>query len=181
MDYIFISGIIGSLVLVTGAAWPEIRAVNHPMRSTKNWLFAIGGFIMFLFSIFNYLQWGPIFFVILETIVVISSILMMANTPDKIDTIVLSISNLCLIIWSLYLFEGYNTIFFILWLCWIWLGYAFKMWTFRRNLALTLWSFLIALFSYIESSWIFFWLNLFFTIFSAYYLFKWISKKKING
>ncbi len=171
MDYIFITGIVGSLVLVTGAAWPGLEA-KHPVKSVKNWLFAIGGLIMLLYAFFGYQQGGPIFFVILEIFVVIASILMMLNTSDKIDTPIIGISGLGLIIWSLYLFENYGTIIFILGLSGIGLGYAFKMGTIRRDFALTAGSALIAVFSYIEASWIFFWLNVFFAIFSAYYLAK---------
>lgn len=172
MNSIFLTGLVGSLVLVTGAAWPEIKNIKHPIKSLKNWLFAVGGFIMLLYAIFGYQQGGPIFFVILEILVAIASILMMLNTPDKIDTPILTISSLGLIIWSLYLFEGYHTVLFILGLCGIGLGYAFQMGTLRRSIALTFGSVLIALFSYIEASWIFFWLNVFFGIFSAYYIFK---------
>ena len=181
MNYIFLTGLVGSFVLVTGAAWPEIKDVKHPTKSLKNWLFAIGGFIMLLYAIFGYQQGGPIFFVILEILVAISSILMMLNTPDKVDTPILTISSLGLIIWSLYLFEGYNTMFFILGLCGIGLGYAFQMGTLRRSVALTLGSVLIALFSYIEASWIFFWLNVFFAIFSAYYVYKAIARQRAHA
>lgn len=181
MDYIFLTGLIGSLILVTGAAWPEAKDVQHPTKSLKNWLFAIGGFIMLLYAIFNFQQGGPIFFVILEILVVISSILMMLNTPDKVDTAILTTSSLGLIIWSLYLFEGYNTVIFILGLCGIGLGYAFQMGTLRRNIALTLGSGLIALFSYMEASWIFFWLNVFFAIFSAYYLYKGLARQRAHA
>lgn len=181
MDYIFIIGLIGSLILVMGSAWPESKNTKHPTKSLKNWFFAIGGFIMLLYAIFNYQQGGPIFFAILQTFIVITSILMMLNTPDKIDTPIITMSGLGLIIWSFYLFEGYNTVFFILGLCGIGLGYAFQMGTLRQNIALTLGSALIALFSYIEASWIFFWLNVFFAIFSAYYLYKGLSRKKTQS
>ncbi|MDA1060979.1 MAG: hypothetical protein O3B47_04255 [bacterium] len=181
MDYIFYTGLIGSLILVTGAAWPEKKPKKHPAKSLKNWLFAIGGLIMLLYAIFGYQQGGPIFFVMLEVLVVIASVMMMLNTPDNIDTPIISVLALGLIIWSLTIFEGYNTIFFILGLAGIGLGYAFNMGTLRRNLALTLGSALIALFSYIEASWIFFWLNTFFALFSAYYLFKSLPKKRKNS
>lgn len=177
MDYIFFTGLIGSLVLVTGAAWPEPKNVKHPVKSLKNWLFAVGGFAMLLYAVFGYQQGGPIFFVILQTMVMITSVLMMLNTDDRIDTAVITISGLGLIIWSLYLFEGYNTIIFILGLLGIGLGYAFQMGTLRRSVALTLGSVLIALFSYIEANWIFFWLNVFFAIFSMYYLVKGLRHK----
>lgn len=181
MDYIFLTGLVGSLVLVTGAAWPEIKDVKHPTKSLKNWLFALGGLIMLLYAVFGYQQGGPIFFVILEILVAISSILMMFNTPDKVDAPILTISSLGLIIWSLYLFEGYNTVFFILGLCGIGLGYAFQMGSLRRSVALTLGSILIALFSYIEASWIFFWLNVFFAIFSAYYVYKGFAHQRAHA
>jgi hypothetical protein len=177
MDYIFLTGLVGSLILVAGAAWPDPIKISHPAKSTKNWLFAVGGLAMLMYAIFGYQQGGPIFFVILEILVAISCTLMMLNTPDKIDTIVLGISGAGLGIWSLYLFEGYNTIIFILGLVVVALGYAFQMGTLRRSVALTLGSVFIAIFSYLEASWIFFWLNAFFAVFSAYYVYKGYEKK----
>lgn len=177
MTTTFLIGLIGSLILVTGAAWPESKDVTHPMKSIKNWLFALGGLAMLIYAILGYTEGGAIFFVILEILVVIASFLMMLNTDDKIDTAVISISGLGLIVWSLYLFEGYNTIIFILGLAGLGLGYAFDMGTIRRGVALTLGSILVALFSYIEASWIFFWLNVFFALFSGYYLAKMLVKK----
>lgn len=133
---------------------------------------------MLIYAVLGFMEGGPIFFMILEILVLVSSILMMLNTPDNIDTPIISVAALALIIWSLYLFEGYNTVVFILGLAGIGLGYAFKMGSLRRDIALTLGSILIAIFSYIEASWVFFWLNVFFAIFSGYYLAKNLSKKK---
>ncbi len=178
MDYFFLTGVAGSLTLVTGSAWPESKDTKHPTKSVKNWLFAIGGLIMLIYAIMGYQEGGPVFFVILEILVVIASVLMMLNTPDNIDTPIIGISGMGLIIWSLFLFEGYNTIFFILGLSGIGLGYALSAGTVRRNAALTIGSALIAIFSYIETSWIFFWLNLFFAIFSGYYLYKGLTMIK---
>ena len=172
MNLIFLTGLAGALVLITGAAWPEIKDVKHPSKSFKNWLFAIGGLIMFIYAFIIYKQGGPIYFIILEIFVARSSILMMLNTSDKFDTLMLAISSFVLITWSLYLFETYSSIIFILGLCGIALGYAFQMGTVRRSVALTLGSILMALFSYIESNWIFFWLNVFFAVFSAFYVYK---------
>lgn len=172
MNLIFLTGLLGSFILVTGAAWPESKDVKHPTKSLKNWLFGIGGLIMLLYAVLGYQQGGSVFFVFLEILVVIASVLMMLNTPDTVDTPIIVIIGFCLIIWSLYLFESYNTVFFILGLSGIGLGYAFQMGTLRRSIALTLGSALIALFSYIEANWIFFWLNVFFAIFSGYYVYK---------
>ena len=177
MDFIFFTGLIGSIILVLGAAWPESKKITHPTHSVKNWLLGLGVVPMLLYSIFGYMQGGPIFFIFLQALIAVASILMMLNTDDRLDMAVISVCGTALIIWSLYLFEGYNTIFFILGLAGIGLGYTFKMGTLRRSLALMLGSGLIAFFSYIEASWIFFWLNVFFSLFSAYYFIKGIKGK----
>lgn len=132
---------------------------------------------MLLYSILGYQAGGPIFFVILEILVALSTLLMMLNTPDKIDVPLIGISSLGLIIWSLFLFEGYGTILFVLGLCGVGLGYALQMGSLQRNVALTLGSALIAVFSFMEASWIFFWLNGFFAVFSAYYTYKALATK----
>lgn len=166
----FLTGLIGSLILVTGAAWPESKNTKNPVKSTKNWLFAIGALIMLTYAILGYQQGGPVFFVILEILVVVASTLMMLNTNDRTDTAIIVTSGIALIIWSLYLFEGYSTVIFILGLIGIGLGYAFEMKSLQRSAALTLGSVLIAVFSYMEPNWIFFWLNVFFALFSGYYM-----------
>jgi hypothetical protein len=136
---------------------------------------------MLIYAILGYMNGGQIFFVFLEILVVIASVLMMLNVPDKIDTPIIIGSGLILILWSLYIFENYNTIFFIIGLSGIGLGYSMEMATVRRSLALTLGSALIAVFSYIEASWIFFWLNVFFAIFSAYYVYKGLIHKRAHA
>lgn len=164
-------GLLGSIVLVIGAAW-EVEKVSHPIKSKKNWLFATGGILMLIYSLLNYFEGGSIFFVFLQALVNIASILMMANTPDEVDVPILSTAALALIIWSVYLFEGSNTVFFILGLLGIAFGYTFENGSVRRDAALTVGSFLIAGFSYMEMDWIFFGLNIVFGLFSSYYLFR---------
>ena len=102
---------------------------------------------MLAYAFLNYQEGGPIFFFILELLVLVSSVLMMIDTSDRVDTVVIGIAGVALVVWSLYLFEGYNTVIFILGLTGIGLGYAFDMGTARRNAALFLGSVLIALFS----------------------------------
>ena len=65
MDYIFWIGIVGSLILVTGAALPEPVGKIHPVKSLKNWLFTGGGVLMFAYALLNYLGGGPVFFLFL--------------------------------------------------------------------------------------------------------------------
>jgi hypothetical protein len=178
MPYTLLTGLLGSLILVTGAAWPESGKTTNPRKSIKDWLFFIGGIVMTGYAILGFLEGGSVFFIILQTMVVISGILMMLDLDDRIDMAILGVSGLGLIIYSLSLFQGLNTVLFILGLCAVGLGYAFKTGTLRRSAALTVGSLLIVLFSYLEASWIFFWLNLFFAAFSGYYLIKGIGQKK---
>lgn len=169
IDPIFGLGVFGGVVLTLGALWPD-RSDRHPTHSTKNWLLAAGGILLFTFALLDYLfATGPLFFVLLEALVVIASVLMMLGTSDKIDAIVIGTSGLGLVAWSLLIFEDFSTIFFVLGLIGIGLGYALEPGTARRNLVLTLGSILIVIFSYLGRSWIFFWLNVFFAIFSAYH------------
>ncbi|MDP7454128.1 MAG: hypothetical protein QF809_01125 [Candidatus Peribacteraceae bacterium] len=178
MNTTFIVGIIGSLILVSGAAYP-IEKVSHPAKSVKNWLFAIGGLCMLGYAILNYIAGGTIFFVILQIFINSTSLLMMLNTSDKFDAPFIAVMGLVMIGWSLMLFEGYNTVFFVIGLSGIGLGYALDMGTVKRSAALTLGSALIALFSYIAGDWIFFWLNVFFALFSGYYVFKLSGAKNV--
>jgi hypothetical protein len=171
MNYIFLTGLTGALTLVLGAAWPEEK--GKPFYSTKNWFFAFGALFMLGYAMLNFFfATGSIFFILLELMVIVASVLMMLDTSDRIDTIVLTLSGLAFIVWSVLLYEGVNTIFFIIGLTGVSLGYAFKMGTARRFLALTVGSVLIALFSYFVGDMIFLGLNAFFAIFSAYYLAK---------
>jgi hypothetical protein len=54
MDYSFWIGILGSLILVTGAAWAIPRKLKNPTASTKDRLLLIGSSIMFLYSLVGY-------------------------------------------------------------------------------------------------------------------------------
>lgn len=170
MDTTFVTGIIGSIVLVAGAAWP-IEKVKHPILSIKNWLFLVGGLLMLVYAILNYyINQAPFFFVIFEIFLAFTAVLMMANTDDRLDTILVTIATIGFVIWSIMLFEDYGTIVFIVGLSTIGLGYTLEMGSIRRSLALSIGSALIAIFSYITATWVFFWLNLFFCLFSLYYL-----------
>ena len=177
MDLSSVIGIVGWIVLIIGAAWP-IETTKKPTKSVKNRLFGIGWCIMLLYSILWYLSWLSIFFIFLQILIFIASILMMLNTDDRIDASILSVSGIILIILSLYMFQWYTTIIFIFGLAWLGLWYAFKMNTLRRNLALMIWGILVAVFSYLDANRIFFWLNIFFWLFSLYYVIKIIRSHK---
>lgn len=170
MNYIFLTGIVGSIILVMGAACPEPKTKKHPVKSFKNWLFAGGALIMLAYAILNYFIGGSVFFIFLEVLIVLASVLMMLDIPDNLDAPIIALCGLGLVAWSLFLFEDYKTIFFITGLSGVGLGYIFDGGTLRRSVALTLGSILIAIFSYIEVNWIFFWLNAFFAGFSGYYV-----------
>lgn len=170
MDYIFIIGLTGAITLILGAAWPETTD-KKPFLSIKNWLLAIGALFMLTYSITGYIyQETPVFFIFLQSLIIISSIFMMTGANPKTSSWAIGLAGTGLIIWSIYLFKSYNTIIFILGLIGIAFGYSLPENTVKRFLAFVLGSILISLFSYIGKNWIFFWLNLFFAIFSTYYL-----------
>ncbi|MBT3349367.1 hypothetical protein HN954_02270 [bacterium] len=177
MDPIFGLGIIGGIVTALGAFWAA-KPTKHPARSLKNWLLAIGGTLLFLFALLDFLYGtGSLFFVILESLVIISCGLMMLNTCDKTDAWILAISGLGLVIWSLFLFENFSNIFFIIGLVAIGIGYALDTGTLKRNIALALGGLLVAIFSFLGASWIFFWLNIFFAIFSGFHVWRILKKR----
>ena len=121
----FAIGLIGALVLVIGSALPDPH-VKHPIYSAKDWCFALGGFLMFAYALLNWLAGGPIFFVLLQLLVVLASIFMMLNVSDRVDTPIVVGAGFLLVLWSLWLFEGYETIYFILGLVGIGMGYGLE-------------------------------------------------------
>ena len=135
--------------------------------------------MMLAFSLMGYLLAdGAIFFVLLQGFIIVTVIMMMLNTGDKTDITIITIAGIGFVGLSLKLFEDYTTIIFILGLVGIGLGYTLEMGTAKRSLALTLGSALIAVFSFLVANWVFFWLNVFFAIFSGFYLIKGLLKKK---
>lgn len=161
-------GVLGSLVLVIGAAWP-VKASGHPARSTKNQLFAAGNVCMFMYSALNYLQGGSIFFILLQVLIGVSTVLMLLNTNDLFDACVLAGIGSMLVVYSIFLFRDPTTILFVLGLCILGVGYAMNMASYKRQVALAVGSAFIAWFSYLEGEIIFLWLNIFFAGFSTYY------------
>lgn len=171
----FIIGVLGGLILVAGSAWPD-RKVKHPVKSAKNWLFAIGALFMLSYSTLNYFDGGPIFYIFLQVLAVLAGVMMLLNTNDKIDVPVIFVVGVGLVLWSLYLFEDYSTLLIIFGIIGIAFGYVLDAATVKRNLALLFGSVLIAAFSWVVANWIFFWLNVFFALFTAYYLWKQLKK-----
>jgi hypothetical protein len=178
MDATFVTGLAGSSLLVCGAAWPD-KKVRRAIYSVKNWLFAGGGLLMLAYSYLGYRAGGSIFFVILELFICLSSLFMMCEVRESLATPVIITGALAFIVWSFSLFEGYGTVIFVIGLCMIGLGYAAKIHTKRREAYLASGSSLVALFSYLSASWIFFWLNLFFALLSGFYWLKMQPKKHV--
>ena len=175
MNYILLTGVWGGVVTLLGAAYPEEK--GHPIYSTKNWFLAVGALILLGYATLNYFfATGSIFFILLELLIIVASVMMMADFSDKTDTFVLTAAGLGFVVWSLFLYEGLNTVYFIIGLTGVGLGYALKTASAQRFVAFTLGSVLIAFFSYLSADWVFFGLNAFFAIFSAYYLVKILRK-----
>lgn len=177
MSPTFLLGLVGSLILVTGAALPD-RPHKHPYQSRKNWCFGIGAVFMATYSTLNWMAGGPIFFIFLQALVILSSIFMMLDVDDRIDTPIIIAAAAGLVGWSFYLSQGWETLIFILGLVGIALGYELKGGTVKRELALVTGSILIAAFSYLSATWIFFWLNVFFALFSGWQVWRISQSKK---
>ncbi len=172
MELSVIAGIVGSIVLLIGAAWP-LEKTTVPTKSVKNWLFASGSFIMLLYALFGYfLDGASIFYTVLELVVMFAVVLMMLDTSDRMDTGLMSVAGILLIVRSLFLFPSFNIVLFIVSFVFLGLWYAYKTNTFRRFLFLAIGGALIALSSYLSVSRIFFRLNIFFSLFSLYYAIK---------
>ena len=176
MSLVFITGLIGSLILVIGAAYQDAAPAPRPVQSKKNWLFVTGAFIMLIYAVLSYFSGGPFYFVILEILMSFACVLMMTNLSERLKTIILGVAGLGALIWSISLPGDKTIIWFVLGLVGISVGYVLQADTPRREAALTLGSLLIAYYSYVENSWIFFGLNAVFAIFSSYYLFKFLKK-----
>lgn len=164
-----ILGLGASIILVLGSAWPDGNRY-------KNWIFALGNFGMLAYAALSYLNGGAIFYILLELLCVLSSVLALAKAPQKISTALILLAGSALLFYSICLFEDASTLVFIFGLTVLSLGFVAKDFV-KRNMAFVLGSGLIAAFSIFENSMIFFWLNVFFAIFSLYYLLKAAAKR----
>ena len=73
-------GIIGSLILIIGAALPD-PVVQHPIASRKNQFFTIGNACMFTYAVLNYFAGGELLFILLQILIAVSTILMLRLRP----------------------------------------------------------------------------------------------------
>lgn len=173
-------GILGSLLLVAGAAYPAEDA-GHPVRSVKNWLFAFGNACMFGYALFGYMGGGSIFFVILQIFIAMATVFMMLNVPDRYDIPFVALVGTVLALFSLSFFEGTSTLLFVVGLMLIGLGFMLQGGTIRRNVTLASGSVFVAVFSYTHGEWIFFWLNTFFAVLSSYHAWSIQKKRPFRG
>ncbi|MAE68303.1 MAG: hypothetical protein QF793_01965 [Candidatus Peribacteraceae bacterium] len=173
----FLIGLIGSIILVTGAAWPALK-VKHPVLSRKNQLFAVGNACMFAYAILQYFGGGSFFFILEQILIAVSTVLMLLNTKDRIVAPVIALVGSGLIVYSLYLFQGMETVILIVGLTGLGIGFAMNPGSQRRQIALGIGSALIAYFSYLVKDPIFLWLNTFFAIFSFYHAWRLKSASK---
>lgn len=158
MDLRFFVGIIGSVILVAGVIIPVLR--------WKDLLFTIGNACMFAYALIGYLTGGPIFFLILQIFVALSTVCMLLKVPDHVDTPILGVTGIGLVAWSLSLFEGYSTAVFVIGLALLGIGFAMNGGTKRREAFLMSGSIVIAVFSFLVKDWIFTGLNVVFAFFS---------------
>lgn len=156
MDHRLLIGILGSVILVTGVANTDQKA--------KNILFAIGNAYMFLYALIGYLGSGPIFFLILQIFIALSTLCMLFKVPDQYDTPILAMGGLALVAWSLSLFQDYTTAIFVVGLALLGIGFAMESGTLKRETALMIGSIVIAVFSFLMRDWVFVGLNVIFAL-----------------
>lgn len=123
---------------------------------------------MLAYSIINYFGDGSIFFVFLQILVNLAGLLMLLNAKESLSSIIIGLGGVFLVGWSLTLFEDPGTLLFIVGLIAISFGYIFDIASLKRYQALALGSALVAVFSYLQGDMIFFWLNTFFALLSAF-------------
>lgn len=127
---------------------------------------------MFIYALHNYFNGGEIFFIFLQILIAVSTVLMMLNTNDVFDATIISFAGAGLVTYSFFLFQDYTTLIFVVGLVLLAIGYAFRMMSMWRQVLLAVGSMLIAIFSYHVHDQIFLWLNVFFAGFSFYYAYK---------
>ncbi len=168
-EAIFLTGLISSIILVIGSAWPE--------RPLKNWIFGLGNFGMLAYALLAFLFTdNPILFVLLEILCAASSVLALLKVKEKISTRLILLAGLALLLWSLFLFEDMATLVFIFGLIALAIGFVSKN-AVKRNVVFILGCILISTFSFIKGEMIFFWLNAIFGLFSSFYLLKALRKR----
>lgn len=170
MEPLFL-GLVGSMILIVGAAMPAKNAV-HPAKEPKNLIFAAGNLCMFAYAVMHYLHGASIFFVILQVLIALTTVLMLLDTSDTFDIPVIAAASAGLIAYSLYLSHSIQTLVFVIGLAALGMGFALDTGSHKRNMALGLGSAIIAGFSYLQADWVFFGLNFFFAVFSFRYAWR---------
>ncbi len=157
-------GIIGGLILLGGAAHKD----HNPKR--KNLIFAIGNVLMFAYALLGFIDGGSLLFVLLQIMVNLSSLCMLLNVPDKIDTPLVSLTGLGLAIYAGVYYYSPSTLLFIAGLILLSLGFSLDYKKQLKNVFLVCGSLLIAYFAWLMQDMVFFGLNSFFALFSLKHL-----------
>lgn len=164
-------GTLGSFLVVIGAALPG-KSGEKPIFSKRNWLLLSGAVALFAYAWMRWQGGGSVFFVLLEALVIAGSVLMMLGTSDRIDFFIIGGATALFAGLSLAFAQETDTLFFIVGLGGIGLGYAWEAGTWRREAALFTGSILIASYSALEGEIVFLSLNILFAFFSALHLWR---------
>lgn len=167
MNYINAVGLIGTLILLFGAAWPPAKK-----KHVKQWLFITGNAVMLIYALANYLSSGGLFFfILLQILVNVGGWLGLTGLKQSLKNGLVGFLGFLMVVWALRIFEDKQTIFFILGLTLLAIGYTLNLGK-TKQLLLSLGAGLVAYFSYVVWEPVFFVLNTFFALFSAYYYLK---------
>jgi len=174
-------GILGGVLLVLGSAWPESKKELPSYAEPKSLILAGGGLFMLFYTLFYILDDGPLFFLFLQLFANLGAIFMLLDVDDRIDTTVMTLGGLLFMGLSLWFYEDLTTLYFIAGLLGVGLGYVIHRGSVWRQVAFFFGSALITYYSCLSGSWIFFWLNVFFAVFSLMYIILYFVRPRDNG
>lgn len=166
-----IVGIVASTFLVIGALLPDAPNV-HPARSLKNQCFAIGNIGMIAYAWMRFLEGGSVFFLFLEAMMMLSTILMLTNAHERLSQMLILPTGMLFSLAALLIDIELATLLFVIGLTVVSIGFISRGGTLRRSIFLTLGSGLVAVFSAIQHDVVFLWMNAFFALFSLYHVGK---------
>lgn len=150
MSLSFIIGVVGAVCTVIGAGWPD-KVPKKPRFSVKNRLFFVGNTLVFCYSVLLAREGGTVFFLYLESVVMLGTILMMTTIPKIYNVIATSVLGLFFVFRVLLGTQDRQTLIFVVGLTGLTIGFVSPAATLQREGALTLGSIGVAIYSYVTS------------------------------
>lgn len=127
---------------------------------------------MIIYAVFRYMAGGSVFFLLLEAMMLLATVLMLVQAKESISRTLILIMGFLLSATAFFIKIDPETLIFVAGLTIVSVGFTSGANTIRRNALLALGSGLVALFSAIQHDPVFLWMNVFFALFSLYHVVK---------